>query len=120
MVRRSAVRRRQWRVVEFRLLGPVEVWAAGRPGDAGRPRQRAVLSTLLVDAGEVVPEHVLVDRVWGDEPPPDVGGTLRAHVTRIRRVIEAANAAEPYPARLVRRTGGYQLDIGRDRVDLHR
>lgn len=56
-------------MAEFRLLGPVEVWAAGRLVDAGQPRQRSVLAALLVDAGRPVTWETLVDRVWGETPP---------------------------------------------------
>jgi DNA-binding SARP family transcriptional activator len=107
-------------VVEFRLLGPVEVVAAGQALDAGQPRQRAVLAALLVDAGRVVPAHVLVDRVWGDAPPPTARGTLRAHAARIRRLLERADAGAGQPPPLVHRSGGYVLDVDHDRVDLHR
>jgi DNA-binding SARP family transcriptional activator/tetratricopeptide (TPR) repeat protein len=103
-------------VVGYRLLGPVEVWAGGQRIDAGPPRQRAVLAALLVDAGQVVPRDVIVDRVWGEHVPRDVGATLRAHVARIRRVLERAGSA----AALVHRPGGYELGVVRDEVDLHR
>src|SRR5258708_33239488 len=41
-------------VVEFRLLGPVEVWAAGRCLEMGPPQRRAVLAALAVDAARPV------------------------------------------------------------------
>jgi DNA-binding SARP family transcriptional activator/tetratricopeptide (TPR) repeat protein len=107
-------------VTEFRLLGAVEVWAAGVPVDAGQPRQRAVLAALLVDAGRPVTPETLIDRVWGDETPDSAAATLRAHLTRIRRTLEQAAPADEAPARLVRRSGGYLLDVDPDRVDMHR
>jgi DNA-binding SARP family transcriptional activator/tetratricopeptide (TPR) repeat protein len=107
-------------LAEFRLLGPIEVEVKGRPIEAGRPRQRAVLAALLVDAGRVVPRGALVDRVWGDSPPDTVEATLRAHVTRIRRVLEQAAAADGETVRLVSSSGGYLLDVDPDQVDLYR
>jgi hypothetical protein len=56
-------------VVEFGVLGPVGVWVDGQPADAGHARQRAVLAVLLLEAGRAVPLEVLVDRVWGEDPP---------------------------------------------------
>ncbi|HEX6684354.1 MAG TPA: tetratricopeptide repeat protein [Candidatus Limnocylindrales bacterium] len=106
--------------MEFRLLGLVEVRAGGTVVDAGRPRQRMVLSALLVDAGRVVPTHVLIDRVWGDALPGNVLGTLRAHIARIRRVLERASALGDEPLQLIHRAGGYVLDLDPDRIDLHR
>jgi DNA-binding SARP family transcriptional activator/tetratricopeptide (TPR) repeat protein len=107
-------------VTEFRLLGAVEIWAAGVPVDAGQPRQRALLAALLVDAGRPVAPQTLIDRLWGDEPPDSAPASLRAHLTRIRRSLEQAAASPGAQARLVRRSGGYVLDVDPDRVDLHR
>jgi DNA-binding SARP family transcriptional activator len=106
--------------MEFRLLGPVEVWAAGSPLCTGQPRQRAVLAALSVDAGRVVPWHVLADRVWGAAPPHDCRAALRAHVTRVRRVLERGAAGVPWSAPIAYRCGGYLLDVDRQRVDVHR
>lgn len=117
--------------VEFRLLGPVEVWAGGRLVPAGEPRRRAVLAVLAASTGAVVSQDTLVDRVWGDAAPPGAHDTLRCHVTRLRRVLESAagsartssrtdGAAAGAVARIERRAGGYQLDVDPDRVDLHR
>jgi len=53
-------------VLEYRLLGPVQVYDDGRLIEAGPPRQRLVLAALLVDAGEVVGWDTLVDRVSGN------------------------------------------------------
>jgi DNA-binding SARP family transcriptional activator len=99
--------------VEFRLLGPVEVWIGGRSVDAGQPRQRAVLAALLVDAGRVVSVDTLIERVWGPAVPEKARPTLRTHLSRIRRLLEQAGAA------LSRVPGGYLLRVDPDHIDLH-
>jgi DNA-binding SARP family transcriptional activator/tetratricopeptide (TPR) repeat protein len=106
-------------VAEFRLLGPVEVWGAGRLIDAGQPRQRCVLAALLVDAGRLVTWETLVDRVWGQDPPAAARNSLYSHITRIRQLLRRAEAPGD-GARLERRPGGYLLVVDPDRVDLHR
>jgi DNA-binding SARP family transcriptional activator/tetratricopeptide (TPR) repeat protein len=106
--------------VEFRLLGPVEMWVGGRNVDAGRPHQRAVLAALLVDAGQVVPVETLIDRVWGQVAPEQVRTSLRAHVSRIRRLLEQAEERGAAAATLSRVSGGYSLRIDPGRIDLHR
>jgi DNA-binding SARP family transcriptional activator/tetratricopeptide (TPR) repeat protein len=107
-------------MVDFRLLGPVEVWAGARRLDAGQPRQRTVLAALLADAGRVVSTRTLVDRVWGDDPPPTARHSLHSHVARVRRVLEDAGAAGDAPVRLAYRSGGYLLTAEADQVDLYR
>jgi DNA-binding SARP family transcriptional activator len=103
--------------MEFRLLGSVEVVAAGRPLEAGPPRQQLVLAALLVGAGQVVGRETLLDRVWGEDPPANARETLRTYLTRIRRLLEIEREA---PVELVRRAGGYLLSADPDAVDLHR
>ncbi len=107
-------------MTEFRVLGPVQVWAAGQPVDAGQPRQRGVLAALLIDAGRLVTTETLIDRVWGAAPPARARDALYPNITRIRRVLAEASCRGNQPAPLVRSTGGYLLDIDPDRVDLHR
>lgn len=84
--------------MEFRILGPVQVWAGGRNWPVGEPRQRAVLAALLVNAGRPVSVDTLVDRVWGDSPPPQVRRSLQAHVARLRRALQRAADAESWQA----------------------
>ncbi|WP_406127271.1 AfsR/SARP family transcriptional regulator [Streptomyces sp. NBC_00989] len=107
---------------------------AGRPVDLGPAKRRTVLAALLVDAGRWVPAETLIDRVWGEDPPAQVRGTLYAHVARIRRVlvetgpqlsalsggdIEGPEVPSPVPE-LVRGPAGYRLDVLPDLIDLHR
>jgi DNA-binding SARP family transcriptional activator len=111
--------------VEFRILGPVEIWVAGRGFPVGEPRQQAVLAVLLVEAGRTVSVDALVDRVWGESPPQQARRSLQAHIARIRRALEQAAAAESVPAPaagqlLVRGAGGYRVDVDPDQVDLLR
>jgi DNA-binding SARP family transcriptional activator/tetratricopeptide (TPR) repeat protein len=103
--------------VEFQLLGPVQVCSSGRILDAGPPRQRTVLAALLVDVGRVVAGDVLVDRVWGEDAPRDARGTLSAHLSRIRRLLDEATQ-DGDRAALVYRSGGYVLDVDPARVDV--
>ena len=41
-------------MLEFRILGPLEVLADGEPVSLPRKKQRALLALLLLRAGEVV------------------------------------------------------------------
>ncbi|MET9913483.1 BTAD domain-containing putative transcriptional regulator [Streptomyces sp. NPDC006476] len=107
--------------MEFRLLGEVQVLAAGRPLDAGPPRQQAVLAALAVDAGRPVPIEALIDRVWGEAAPVEARNVLYSHLSRLRHVFrEAATLGDGVTVRLERRHAGYVLHVDPDRVDVHR
>lgn len=100
-------------VVEIRVLGPVEAWVGGRAVPGGRPQQATVLAALAVDVGRPVAVETLVERVWGTGAPDGARRAVHTHVARIRRALGGAGP-------VVRRSGGYQLDVAPERVDLHR
>ncbi|MFI8228357.1 AfsR/SARP family transcriptional regulator [Streptomyces sp. NPDC085900] len=107
-------------VLRLCLSGPVEVLVREAPVDLGPPQRRAVLAALAVDAGRPVPVDVLIDRIWGTEPPDGARRALYAHVARIRRLAERLDDDGEGRLPVLRRAGGYQLDLDPDRVDLHR
>ncbi|WP_246203908.1 AfsR/SARP family transcriptional regulator [Streptomyces tailanensis] len=99
--------------LEFRLLGPVEAWHAGRPVRLGGPKPRALLAVLLLRAGQVVPADVLVDVIWGEDPPDTARALVQTYVSALRRALpaEVAEAIETRPP-------GYLIRRGVGRVDV--
>ena len=71
-------------VVEFRVLGPIELWSAGQQCDLGPTRVRSVLAILTLTPRTLVPTDVLIDRVWDTRPPPKARESLSVYVTRLR------------------------------------
>jgi DNA-binding SARP family transcriptional activator/tetratricopeptide (TPR) repeat protein len=100
--------------MKFVLLGSVGGWSRGQPVDLGTARQRCVLAALLAAPDRPVPVDVLVDRVWGADPPAAVRSTLYSYIARLRRVLHEHGYA------LDKRTGGYQVCVPADTVDLWR
>ncbi len=94
--------------MEFRILGPLEVSTADGPLSLGGKRQRLVLAHLMIRSNEVVPTDVLIDEVWGDEPPDSVRSTLQGYVSHLRRVLGD---------RLEGRAPGYILGIEEGELD---
>jgi DNA-binding SARP family transcriptional activator len=103
--------------MEFRVLGPVEIRDADRLIGSGHARQRAVLAVLLLELGRVVPPELLIDRIWGDDPPSTVRNVLYGYVARLRAALNSA--AEP-TATLIRQAGGYRLQADPQQLDLGR
>lgn len=99
------------------ILGTTALLLDGGPDDTyARPRERAVLASLVVHLNEVVPVETLVRWVWPtDKPAPlPAGPTIDAYVARIRRVLGRL----PKPPRLVAEDGGYRLVMDPELVDL--
>jgi DNA-binding SARP family transcriptional activator/tetratricopeptide (TPR) repeat protein len=99
--------------VRFKVLGPVEVSAAGRPLPGLAPRHRAVLAYLLMHAGTVVSAERLIGAVWGQQPPDTARAQVHATMTAIRRVLRRADAA----GLLATRVGGYVIQPGPGQFD---
>ncbi|MCS7480423.1 BTAD domain-containing putative transcriptional regulator [Umezawaea endophytica] len=98
---------------ELRVLGPVELRVDGRVVEVGHARQRCVLAVLLVEANRVVTMEQLLDRVWADRLPYKARNVASNYVSRLRRVLTGDVA-------VVRRSGGYVLEVDPEAVDLHR
>jgi DNA-binding SARP family transcriptional activator len=104
--------------MEFRVLGPVESRVAGRVVDLGTAKQQCVLAALLWSAGRPVPVELLIERVWGDQPPNQARSSVYSYIARLRRVIERAESDRP--VRLIKSGHGYQLQVRPEQVDLSR
>ncbi|GAB7051216.1 AfsR/SARP family transcriptional regulator [Catenuloplanes indicus] len=107
-------------MADFRLLGPVEVWAEGRPVPLGTVKQREVLAALMVDAGRPVSVPTLIERVWGGAPPDGARAVLYAHVSRIRTMLSSLPRDGAGRPAVTRRSGGYVAEFDAGSVDLHR
>jgi DNA-binding SARP family transcriptional activator len=98
--------------VEFRVLGPVEAIADGRPLELGGPRQRALLALLLLNANRVVAADRLVDELWPGEPPQTARTAVRVAVSQLRKVLGADAIVTSAP--------GYRLAVEPEQLDLQR
>ncbi|WP_426505127.1 BTAD domain-containing putative transcriptional regulator [Dactylosporangium sp. McL0621] len=107
-------------MLQFRILGPLEVENAGAPVDTGTPKQRAVLAMLATQPGRVVSVQRLIDELWADEPPERAIASLQAYVSRLRRALEPGRTARDRSAVLVSRSPGYVLQVPAESVDAAR
>ncbi|MFC4006117.1 BTAD domain-containing putative transcriptional regulator [Nonomuraea purpurea] len=99
---------------EFRLLGPVGIWAGDRLLGPSTAQQRSVLAMLLLHPGRTVSVDRLVEAVWGQESPASARNAIQGYVSRLRRVL-----ADVPDVELVTSPPGYRLDLDPLRVDLY-
>ncbi|GLZ35346.1 SARP family transcriptional regulator [Lentzea sp. NBRC 105346] len=100
--------------MQFRILGPLEVWDDDRPVSVGGPQQRALLAVLLVDANRVVSADRLVGELWHTDPPPAARRLLQGCVRRLRRVLPGDRLLTSQPGYLLRVLPG---EVDADRFD---
>lgn len=99
-------------MLEFRILGPLEVLQQERPIGLGGPRQRGLLAILVLRRGEVVSSDRLIDQMWGERPPATAAKTLQGYVSHLRKALGDEV--------LLTRSGGYLLAATPDQVDAER
>ena len=95
--------------MDYRILGPLEVYADGEPVALGGRRQRALLALLLLNANRVVARTRLLDELWDDEADDHA---LRVCVSRLRKAL-GTDAIETRPP-------GYVLHVAPGELDLDR
>jgi len=88
--------------VDFLLLGPLELRRRGATIDLGRGKRRALLVALLLRRNEVVPTGLLVEALWGDEPPTAAHASLLNHVSRLRGELGERTIDTRPPGYLIR------------------
>lgn len=98
-------------MVEFRILGPLEV-VDHEPLSLGGHKQQAVLAVLLLHRGEAVAADRLIEAVWAGRAPATAGKTLQVYVSNLRKALGDGP--------LVTRGRGYMLAAEPDQVDSDR
>ena len=97
--------------MEYRVLGPLEVYDGQGSLPLAGAKQRALLALLLVHANHVLSRDRLIDELWGDEPPETAVQSLQVYVSRLRKLLPAET--------LLTRSPGYLLAIEPAELDLH-
>ena len=98
--------------MEFRILGPLEVWDGGAEVVLGGSKPRALLALLLLHPNEVVSADRLIDELWGEEPSERAAAALRVNVSRLRKALAQDVLATRSP--------GYVIRVEPDDFDLDR
>ncbi len=99
-------------MVEFRVLGPVEVVVDGRPISLPAAKPSALLAALLLSSNRVVSVGRLTEDLWGEEPPETATKALQGYVSQLRKALGAD--------RLLTKPPGYSLRVEEGELDLDR
>lgn len=103
-------------LIDYRLLGPLEVSRDGQAVGVGGPKQRALLAILLLHANQPVHRDVLIDRLWGEHPPAGADHAVDVYIWRLRKTLEPA-AGSPC---VLTQAGGYLLQVPPEQLDMAR
>ena len=92
--------------MRFSVLGPLLAEADdGTPLVLARPSQRSTLAVLLLHAAQPPTRTLLIDALWGENPPADAETALRVRMRDVRRAL--GNGHD----RLLTHNSGYQIIV---------
>ena len=74
-------------MVEFRILGPLEIVERDRPVVVGAPKVRTLLAVLLLHRGEVVSTDRLIDALWGERASATAAKTVQVYISNLRKAL---------------------------------
>ena len=98
--------------MEFKILGPLEVFEDGRQIEIRAAKQRALLAILLLHANHVVSTDHLIEALWDDEVPETAQKALQVYISRLRKALGKE--------RLETKASGYRLRVEQGELDLER
>src|SRR2546430_10151209 len=100
--------------MDYRILGPLEALDGERRLPLGGARQRSVLALLLLHGNEALTRDVIIDQLWGEEPPATAAKVLQNCISALRKELPGA-------ADTLRTVGGaYCLALGPGELDRDR
>ena len=102
-------------MIEYRILGSLEVCADGRLIEVRGARLRSLLVILLLRANQSVPRDVLLHELWGEQPPAGAQHSLDVYISRLRKALDPPGNASV----VVTRPGGYSIQLTDGQLDVN-
>lgn len=94
--------------MEFRILGPLQVFEEGDEIELGSGRHRLLLGLLLLAPNEAVATDRLVEDLWEGSPPPSAAKSLQNSIVRLRKLLGD---------RVVTHARGYAIRVDPEELD---
>jgi DNA-binding SARP family transcriptional activator/class 3 adenylate cyclase len=98
--------------MDFRLLGPLEVFHDHVSVRIAAGKQGALLAILLLNANRTASREQLIDSLWGEDVPESAQKMVQIQVSQLRKAL-------PEP-RLHTRQPGYVLEVREGELDVAR
>ncbi len=100
-------------MLEFRILGPLEVIGREGPVGLGGRKRRATLAILLLNANRVVSIDQLADELYAGRAPVTAATQVHRQISELRKALGDE-------ARLETRSPGYVIHVASEQLDLKR
>jgi DNA-binding SARP family transcriptional activator/DNA-binding XRE family transcriptional regulator len=100
------------------ILGTIMIRYYATQVPLGPARQRAVLGLLALHYGTDIQHSVLIDMLWGHQPPKSAGAMLQGYVWRLRKIFATQHGQQESRLAIATAGAGYRLDVTGDQLDL--
>jgi DNA-binding SARP family transcriptional activator len=104
-------------MLQFQVLGPLEVFDDDRVCTPTPPKVSRVLALLLLRANQVVSMDSLIEELWGETPPMSAIGTAQTYIYQLRKVIDPGAKQAGDGDWLVTKPPGYLMRLLPDQLD---
>ena len=100
-------------MLEFRILGPLEVVGEHGPFRLGGPKQRATLAILLLNVNRIVSVDRLADELYSGAAPVTAVTQVQRQISELRRALGVESSIDT-------QSPGYVIRLAPEQLDLHR
>lgn len=90
----------------------------GKAATLGTPKQKAILSSLIINRNHPVGKERLISDAWEDRPPDKPEASLHTYIAELRKLVTEAGLDGK--AVLATKATGYQLALAEDQCDIGR
>jgi SARP family transcriptional regulator, regulator of embCAB operon len=105
-------------MLQFNILGAMEMVMGNRDCTPSAPKVRAVLALLLLRPNRIVTRDALFEELWGEDPPQSATTTTQTYIYQLRKLFQREGlTAEDGGDLLLTRAPGYLLHIRPEQVD---
>jgi DNA-binding SARP family transcriptional activator len=102
---------------EFKVLGVTEVRLGRRNCTPPPAKVRQVLALLLLRGDQIVPMEMIIEELWGDDPPRSAVATAQTYIYQLRKFFSRNRVMEPGRHWLLTRPPGYQFLLEEGELD---
>jgi DNA-binding SARP family transcriptional activator len=107
---------RENHLTKFMILGPMTIVSQDRDIGPLAPKLRQVLALLALNASQVVHIDLIIEELWGGNPPRSAVTTAQTYIHQLRKITPQDKAGAP-GSMIVTKAPGYMLCADPKQVD---
>src|SRR5262245_32234510 len=103
--------------MRFGILGALRIQGPDGLITVIGAKRRILLTALLANANRVVTVDEVVEWLWTRYPPRSAAGTIQAHISALRHLLEPQLPRWGHSSLLLTQPSGYLIHVGTEQLD---